>query len=186
MAVLAGMDFFTVEVLIWRGLATLLRAFILHLETRRVMLAGITRHPAEVWMMQMVRNSVDERPGCLRGCRYVRHHRDAKFCAAFDDVLRSKGVRCLRLPPQSPNLNAFAERWVRSVKEECLSKLILFGEGSLRHALDEFIEHFHMERNHQGKGDMLLFPAARTNTSGRRIKCRTRLGGLLCYYSRAA
>jgi hypothetical protein len=72
------------------------------------------------------------------------------------------------------------------VKEECLSKLILFGEGSLRHALDEFVEHFHMERNHQGKGDMLLFPAARTNKSGRRINCRTRLGGLLRYYSRAA
>ena len=114
------------------------------------------------------------------------HDRDAKFCAAFDDVLRSEGLRCLRLAPQSPNLNAFAERWVQSVKEEYLSKLILFGEGLLRHALDEFIEHFHMERNHQGKGNMLLFPAARTKQSGRRIKCHTRLGGLLRYYSRAA
>jgi hypothetical protein len=75
---------------------------------------------------------------------------------------------------------------VRSVKEECLSKLILFGEGSLRHALDEFIEHFHMERNHQRKGNLLVFPAARTNRSGRWLKCRARLGGLLRYYSRAA
>jgi hypothetical protein len=186
MAVLSGMDFFTVEVLTWRGLATYYVLFILHLETQRVMLAGITRHPIEAWMMQMARNAVDERSGCLRACRYVLHDRDTKFCAAFDDVLRSEGVHCLRLPPQSPNLNAFAERWVRSVKEECLSKLILFREGSLRHALDEFIEHFHMERNHQGKGNMLLFPVARTNTSGRRINCRTRLGGLLRYYSRAA
>jgi putative transposase len=82
--------------------------------------------------------------------------------------------------------NAFAERWVRSVKEECLSKLILFGEGSLQRALREFIEHFHRERNHQGKGNVLLFPAVRKNKSEGQIDCHARLGGLLRYYSRAA
>jgi hypothetical protein len=101
-------------------------------------------------------------------------------------VLRSEGVSCLPLPPQSPNLNAFAERWIRSVREECLSKLILFGEDALRRALNEFIEHFHLERNHQGKGNVLLFPTAMTATSSGRIGCRERLGGLLRYYSRAA
>ena len=103
-----------------------------------------------------------------------------------DDVLRSGGVHCLTLPPRSPNLNAFAERWVRSVKEECLSKLVLFGEGSLHRALNEFIAHFHAERNHQGKGNVLLFPYPATAPNRKSVHCRERLGGLLRYYSRAA
>src|SRR5690349_4053874 len=77
------------------------------------------------------------------------HDRDAKFCVGFEDVFASEGIRCLKLPPRSPTLNAFAERWVRSVKS--LSKLILFGERSLQRALTEFVAHFHAERNHQGK-----------------------------------
>jgi putative transposase len=108
MAVLAGMDFFTVEVLTWRGLATYYVLFFLHLETRRVTLAGITRHPTEAWMTQMARNAVDERSGCLRACRYLLHDRDAKFCASFIEVLRSEGVRCIKLPPKSPNLKDYA------------------------------------------------------------------------------
>jgi hypothetical protein len=97
-------------------------------------------------------------------------------------------VKCLRLPPRSPNWNAFAERWVRSVKEECLSHLILFGERSLRKALIQFQEHYHQERNHQGKSNVLLFPAPAPLEPGRRrgIRCRERFGGLLRYYSRAA
>ncbi len=128
MAVLAGADFFTVEVLTWRGLVTYYVLFFLHLETRRVTLGGITRHPTETWMTQMARNAADEK-GCLRNLRYLIHDRDAKFCAAFDDILKSEGVKCLRLPARSPNLNAFAERWVRSVRAECLSKLILFAKA---------------------------------------------------------
>ena len=186
MAVLAGTDFFTVEVLTWRGLVTYYVLFFLHLETRRVTLAGITRHPTEAWMTQMARNGVDETSGCLRHHRYVLHDRDAKFCAAFDDLLRCGGVHCLTLPPRSPNLNAFAERWVRSVKDECLSKLILFGESSLHRALHEFIAHFHSERNHQGKRNLLLFPSPARTTTPRSVRCRERLGGLLRYYSRAA
>ena len=88
------------------------------------------------------------------------------------------------LPARSPNLNAFAERWVRSVKEECLSRLIFFGEQSLRRALTEYIEHFHRERNHQGKGNKLLFPEPRGQVEGCRgtVECKKRLGGLLRYY----
>jgi len=186
MAVLAGTDFFTVEVLTWRGLVTYYVLFFLNLESRRVTLAGMTQHPTEAWMIQMARNAVDETSGCLCDHRYLLHDRDAKFCAAFDDVLRSSGVHCLTLPPRSPNLNAFAERWVRSVKEECLSKLVLFGEGSLHRALNEFIAHFHSERNHQGKGNVLLFPCPTRTTTGRKVHCRERLGGLLRYYSCAA
>jgi transposase InsO family protein len=188
LAVLAGTDFFTVEVLTWRGLVTYYVLFFLHLETRRVTLAGITRHPTEAWMTQMARNAVDEPSGCLQNCRYVLHDRDTKFCAAFDEILRSGGVESVTLPAQSPNLNAFAERWVRSVKEECLSKLILFGEASLHRALGEYVKHFHAERNHQGKGNVILFPTTDPAVPGRAgpVRCRERLGGLLKYYHREA
>jgi len=88
------------------------------------------------------------------------------------------------LPPRSPNLNAYAERWVRSVKEECLSRVILFGEASLRHALTQYAQHFHHERNHQGKENVLLFPAVSPDTARQGpMQCRERLGGLLKYYT---
>jgi putative transposase len=142
MAVLAGMDFFTAEVLTWRGLATYYVLFVIQLETRRVTLAGITRHPSEDWMQQMARNLTDAECGALHGQRYLLHDRDAKFCAGFRSILRDGGVKPLRLPPSSPDLNAFAERWVRSVKEECLSRLILFGEASLQRALTSTLRIF--------------------------------------------
>ena len=94
-------------------------------------------------------------------------------------------VQPLPLPPRSPNLNAYAERWVRSVKEECLSKVILFGERSLRQALSDYIDHSYAERNHQGKGNVLLFPWATRQREGP-VWCRERLGGLLRYYHREA
>src|ERR1044071_7371664 len=186
MAVLAGAAFFTVEVMTWRGLTTYYVLFFLHLESRRVSLAGISRHPTEEWMEQIARNAVDEDSRYLRQIRYVLHDRDSKFCASFRAILKTSGVTCVTLPPKSPNLNAFAERWVRSVKEECLSKLILFGESSLKRALTEFLSHFHFERNHQGKGNLLLFPEQRIPGVRKRVKCRQRLGGLLKHYSRAA
>ena len=105
----------------------------------------------------------------------------------LESILEAEGVKCLALPARSPNLNAFAERWVRSVKQECLRKLIFFGETSLRRALTEYICHFHSERNHQGKGNVLLFPEpspfGRKKHPVRRVR---RLGGLLNFYGRAA
>ena len=150
MAVLAGTDFFTVEVLTWRGLATYYVLFFIQLESRRVSLAGLTKHPTSEWMIQMARNGIDEGSGFLRDMRYLLHDQDTKFCAAFQDVLRSNEIRPLTLPPRSPNLNAFAERWVCSIRQECLSKLILFGEASLRRALHEYIEHHHLNETTQG------------------------------------
>ena len=166
----------------------LFRSFFIHLDSRRVSIAGITEHPDACWMRQIGRNATFEQLGYLNNCRYVLHDRDAKFCAEFRETLAAGDVKCLPLPPRSPNLNAFAERWVRSVKEECLSKLILFGEGSLRRALTQFQEHYHSERNHQGKGNVLLFPRADElpKSSGSSIECRERLGGLLKYYHRRA
>jgi putative transposase len=153
LAVLAGIDFFTVEVLTWRGLRTYSVLFLIHLESRRISLAGITRHPDETWMQQMARNATDESWGHLEHRRYALHDRDSQFCALFRATLASGGIRPIQLPPRSPNLN-LAERWVRSAEQECLSKLILFGEGSLRLALQEFAEHYHGERNHQGNGNV--------------------------------
>ena len=188
MAVLAGTDFFTVEVLTWRGLATYYVLFFIHLESRRISLAGLTRHPTSEWMLQMARNATDENSGFLRCQRYLLHDRDTKFCAAFLDVLRASGIRPLALPARRPNLNSFAERWVGTIRKECLSKLILFGEASLRRVLTEFIEHYHCERNHQGKGNLLLFPSpdGPLKPKPKTVGCRERLGGLLKYYSRAA
>ena len=143
MAVLAGMDFFTVEVLTWGGLATYYDLFFLHLETRRITLSGITRHPTEEWMVQMARNPVDEIDGALLPIRFALHDRDSKFCASFRTMLRSGGVQPVMLPARSPNLNAFAERWVRSIKSECL-RLVLFGEASLRRTVTEFLNQLNL------------------------------------------
>lgn len=188
MAVLAGIDFFTVEVLTWRGLATYYVLFFLHLETRRVTLAGITQHPTEQWMVQMARNAVDVIDGTLLPVRFALHDRDAKFCTSFRAMLQCGGVQPIVLPPRSPNLNAFAERWVRSIKQECLSRLILFGEAALRRTVTEFLSHYHLERPHQGKGNQLLFssPASPRSRHPGRIQCHERLGGLLKFYHRAA
>jgi hypothetical protein len=174
MNVLAGCDFFTVEVLTWRGLVTYYVLFFLHLESRRVSVAGITRHPDQEWMEQIGRVATQETWGYLHSCRYVLHDRDTKFCASFRSALASGGVKTIPLPARSPNLNAFAERWVRSVKQECLSKLILFGERPLGRVLTEYSRHYHSERNHQGKGNRILFPDMRTqqHRQGHAIECR--------------
>jgi hypothetical protein len=184
MDVLAGVDFFTVEVLTWRGLITYYVLFFIEIGSRRVSLGGITRHPDSSWMEQVARNATLDGTGYLNQCRYVLHDRDRKFCREFRDTLAAGGVSCLALPARSPNLNSYAERWVRSIKEECLSRLILFGENSLRRAVSNYLDHFHHERNHQGKGNLLLFPggAAASPTQPSTIRCRERLGGLLKYY----
>ena len=110
-----------------------------------------------------------------------------KYCPAFQHIIDAAGVTRVPLPVRSPNLNAYAERWVRSVKEECLSRLILFGEKALQHALTAYATHYHHERNHQGKDNVLLFPSSGQGCESQGpIQCRERLGGLLKYYERKA
>jgi hypothetical protein len=185
-ALLAGTDFFTAEVLTLRGLVTYYVLFFIHLESRRVHFAGITVHPNEPRMKQIARNVTMDDCGALRDCRYLLHDRDTKFTRSFRAIIASGRVKPLALPARSPNLNAYAERWVRSVKEECLSKVILFAEWSLRRALSNYVDHFHGERNHQGKGNILLFPRATDRQREGPVRCRERLGGLLRYYHREA
>ena len=123
--------------------------------------------------------------GCLSPRQYLIHDRDGKYCPAFQQIIDAAGGTRVPLPARAPNLNAYAERWVRSVKEECLARLILFGEASLRHALTQYVEHCHHERNHQGKGNVLLFPAFSSDTAPQGpMQCHERLGGLLKYYTR--
>jgi transposase InsO family protein len=185
MDVLVATDFFTAEVWTLGALVTYYILFFMHLGSRQVHVAGVTPHPNQAWMVQMARNVTMEEWGCLSPGQYLIHDRDGKYCPAFHQLIDAAGVTPVPLPPQSPNLNAFAERWVRSIKEECLNRLILFGEASLRHVVHEYIAYYHHERNHQGKGNILLFPTSRqTRASTSPIHCRERLGGLLNYYNR--
>ena len=133
--------------------------------------------------MQMARNVTMADWGCLASGQYLIHDRDGKFCPAFERLIEDAGVKRVPLPPRSPNLNAYAERWVRSIKEEAISRVILFGERSLRHTLTEYMTHYHTERSHQGKDNVVLFPGPRRGEKSEHpIRCRERLGGLLKYY----
>jgi len=165
--VLVATDFFTAEVWTLGGLVTYDVLFFLHLGSRQVHIAGMTPHPNEAWMMQVARNLTMEEWGFLSPGQYLMHDRDTKFCAAFQQIIDDAGIERVVLPPRSPNLNAYAERWVRSVKEECLSRLILCGEASFRHVLTQDVEHVHHERNHQGKDNVLLFPLISQDTARR-------------------
>ena len=186
LAVLAGTDFFSVEVFTLRGLVTYYVLFFIHLESRKVEVAGMTVHPKDRWMQQMARNVTMEGWGFLQNCRYLIDDRDTKYTQSFRAIIEAGHVTALPLPAHSPNLNAYAERWVKSVKEECLSRLILVGERSLRRALQAYVGYYHTERNHQGKGNVLLFPLVNNSPRQQDVQCRERLGGLLRYYHQEA
>src|ERR1043166_4979628 len=187
MDVLVATDCFTAEVWTLGGLVTYYVLFFLHLGSRKIHVAGVTPHPDEAWMVQVARNVTMEEWGFLAPGQYLIHDRDTKFCAAFQHIIDDAGVERVVLPPRSPNLNAYAERWVRSVKEECLARVIRFGEAALSRTLNEYVEHYHHERNHQGKGNVLLFPAVSQDTVRQGpVQCGERLGGLLKYYAREA
>src|SRR5713101_6389815 len=146
MDVLVATDVFTAEVWTLGGLVTYYVLFFIHLGTRKVYVAGVTPHPNAAWMVQVARNVTMEEWGCLSPGQYLLHDRDGKYCSAFQQLIDAAGVTRVPLPPRSPNLNAYAERWVRSVKEECLARLILCGETSLCHVLTQYVEHYHHER----------------------------------------
>lgn len=185
-SVLAAMDFFTAEEWTPRGLITYYVLVVMRVAQRRNQVVGITSAPDCLWMDQIARSLTLADVGLLSGCRYLLHNRDSKFTAAFDAILRSAGVEPVTLPSHGPNLNVYAERWVQSAKEECLSKLILFGEGSLRHALCEFVQHFQQEGDHQGKENVILFPetAHRLGGDSGVVTSSERLGGLPRFYYR--
>jgi putative transposase len=184
--VLAAIDFTTVEIWTRHGLITFYILFVMELATRRVHFAGVSPSPDDRWMKQMARNLTAAEEGFLAGKRYVLMDRDSKFSEAFRTTLFNAGVKSVRLPPRSPNLNAYLERFWRSLREECLDRMIFFGEDMLRRALMEYVSHFHGERNHQGLENRLIDPGPEVGRQTGDIQCRERLGGLLCYYHRQA
>ena len=183
----AAADFFTTEVWTSRGLTSFHTLFVIDLATRRVEIGGTTRTPDEPFMLQVARNLLDVADGFLLGHRVLILDRGAMFSAAFRDLLARGGVRVVRTPARSPNCNAYAERFVRSIKEECLDRMIIFGEASLRRALKEYVEHYNAERPHQGIGNQVI-----SGRSGPRstaldgVVGHERLGGLLRHYRASA
>ena len=184
--VMAATDLFTVEVWTPRGLVTYYVLFIIHLSTHSVHIAGVTTAPNGSFMKQVARNLTDVSDGFLLNSRYLIMDRDTKYTDDFRDHLDREGVKPVRCPARAPNCNAFAERFVRSIKEECLDRMILFGEASLRRALRAYVVHYHTERNHQGVGNRLLAPLAKVGSTNDLVHCRERLGGMLNYYYREA
>jgi putative transposase len=177
-------DFFSVETI---GLRTLYVLFFIELATRRVHLAGVTEHPDSAWVTQQARNlAIEER---LSGVRFLVRDRDAKFTGPFDAVLRAEGVRVIRTPVRSPRANAFAERFVRTVRRECLDHVLIYGRRHLEHVLGAYVDHYVDERPHRGLGLAVpagIRPARVPGATPTLVERRDVLGGLIHEYRRAA
>ncbi len=179
-------DFFTIEVWTRYGLQRFMVLFFIELSTRKVEIGGISRTANGLWMSQIARNLTFAGEGIVNGKGYLIHDRDPLFTTEFVKIFADVGVKTVKLPPRSPNLNAYAERFVRSIKESCLERLILIGEKSLRTAVQSFVAHYHSERNHQGLANRLICPEPDDLANTGAVQRRKRLGGMLNYYYRAA
>ncbi len=181
---LVAADFFTTEVWTARGLVTYYVAFLLDLQSRRIQVIGCTPYPNEAFVIQCLRNATGD-TGLLSDRRLLLCDRDPKWSSAVEHWLGTARVHVVRTPPSAPNCNAYAERFVRSVKEECLDRIVPLGERHLRRTLQEFAAHYHRERNHQGLANELIerSPAPRATGAVRR---RQRVGGILSFYYRSA
>ena len=182
-------DFFSVEVLGVFGTVRYMAFFVMQVETRAVQIAGIRIAPDGKWMKQIARNLLDPEDGFLRNARHLIHDRDPVFTEAWSALLKTGGVTCVPIPPRSPNCNPHAERFVKSIRSECLDRFVIFGERHLRHLIREFSAHYHAERYHQGLGSHIIMPTpspSNDNASLGAISCRSRLGGILNFYRREA
>ena len=184
--VLAAADCFTVEGWTPRGLTRFTVLVLMHLASRRVQIAGISAEPDGPWVTQLMRHATDAEDGCLRHIRFLIHDRDPLFRPAGRGPLPPADVTPIRRPARSPNLNAYTERFVRTIKDSCLERMVLIGEGSLRRAVRECVAHDHHERNHQGLDHRLTLPLATAPPPRGRVQCRQRLGGMLHDDSRSA
>jgi transposase InsO family protein len=181
---IAALDFFTTEVWTWRGLQTVYVLVAIELSTRRAEVVGMTPNPDEPFMKRVAFNMTDEFDGFLRGKTHVLMDRDSKFSFAFRARLAEAGAKPVRLPRRSPNLNAHVERLIRSIRQECLSNMIVFGQSMLRRVLRQYMLHYNHERNHQGIGGRLIEPLRPVGDIEGEVRCRKRLGGMLRYYYR--
>jgi transposase InsO family protein len=181
---IAAADFFTTEVWTARGLVRHVTLFVIDIAKRRVYIAGTTTSPASAWMEETARNLTDREEGFLIGKRFLIIDRDATFSSLFKSILGISGVEIMLTAYQAPNMNAYAERFVRSIESECLDQMIFLGRESLVRAIAEYAEHYHDERCHQGIGKVLISGAAPQSEGI--VEARERLGGLLKYYHRRA
>ncbi len=179
-------DFFTTEVWTARGLVTYYTLFVIHHATRAVRIVGTTVNPGATFVEQCAKLLTDPIDGFLRNAQFLIVDRDTKFTAAFHAVPKDAGVRTTRCPASVPNCNAIAERFVKSIKDECLNRMILFGSASLDRALREFEAHYNSERNHQRRGNTLIDPEPPVGSNTGSVRRRERLGGLLSFYHRRA
>src|SRR5712691_6922380 len=143
-------------------------------------------HPTAAFMQQCARQLTDPFEGFLLGKRYLLHDRDTKFTQAFDGLLKDSGVEPIVLPPRSPNLNAHCERFVRSIKEEALEQMVMLGERALYYAIQQYLAHYHTERNYQGLDNHLIVRERAVGCPTGAVVRRKRLGGLLSYSHREA
>lgn len=185
---IAATDFFTVEAWTKAGLTRFLVMFVIDLATRKVEIAGIHHTPCEPQMLQWARNLSDAQDGFLKNKRFFIHDRDPLFTKKFRETLKAAGVRCLKMPKQSPNLNAYAESFVRTIKRECIDKMVFFGERQVRYVVDQYVEHYNLERPHKGIDYLRpVEPAEQPECRDGPVLCKERLGGLLrSYYRQAA
>jgi transposase len=182
-------DFFSVEALGPFGTVRYMVFFVIELKSRAVEIAGIAVDPGEAWMNQVARNLTDPVDGFLRSAKHMIHDRDPLFTEAFIAILKAGGVKSVKIPAQSPNCNPYAERFVKTIKYECLNHFVVFGERHLRHLIKDFVEHYMTERFRQGIGGQLIRKqVGPTNDNGAdgKVACRSRLGGMLNYYYREA
>ena len=182
-------DFFAVETLGVFGTVRYMVLFVMEVKTRVVRVAGIRITPDGAWMLQVARNLLDPVDGFLRNASYLIHDRDPLYTKAWTALLKSGGVKCVPIPAHSPNCSPHAERFVKTIRTECLDLFVIFGERHLRHWLTAFCAHYHGERFHQGLGGRLITPSASAsndNGTAGAIQCRSRLGGLLNFYYREA
>jgi transposase InsO family protein len=177
-------DFFTIETITLRTLYVL---FFIELGTRRVQIAGCTAHPDAVWVGQQARNVVWElEEADAMGFRYLIHDRDSKYCEAFDRVMASEGIETVLTPPRAPQANSYAERWIRSAREECLDQVLIVDDQHLQRVLQEFAGYHHYERPHQGLGQHVPLGTRPPRREGA-IQRRDVLGGIVhSYYRQAA
>lgn len=184
--VIAAMDFFTVEVWTRKGLTRFHVLFVIDLATRRVEIVGISDRPYGDWVCNALRQQLDGFDGFLRHHKHLIHDRDPLFTQAMIDMLGAYGIKSIKLPPKSPNLNAYAERFVRSIKHECLNRIIPIGERHLWRAVDAYVRHYNHHRPHQGVGNVVLDPSFEPAEPVGEIVCDEQLGGLIRSYRRAA